>query len=158
MCRALIISLFYCCTAKGQVKYKVSHFESAVLVSGNKDSLFFKSDTINLLKIGNKSFQESQETYDLSGYFKSDYISLELRKDNSSMFFFINVDSWTISNKTGTYNWNFDEKNQTLTLFYKNKLFASFTPVLEREVEIKSNYAGRYALKTKEIILRRNPP
>lgn len=147
--RILVVGLFYSSMSNAQT-FNSKYFETSKWASNNKDSLFFKADTIKLIKL----FGESK---DIASYFEgNNFITLEFKKHKKLKLFTTQVDSWSVSSKRGKYKWGFNKKNRTLNLYFNNKLFASFIPSSEREVEIRSNYIGKPIEKTIELALQRS--
>lgn len=129
-------------------------FESTTWASSNRDSFFFKSDTVKLIKIGDKSSSASEK--DAAGYFGNhDFVTMDFKQNHELHLFLTKVDPWSIVTKEGKYLWSFDEKDRVLKLFYNNKLFATLVVVDQKEVELKSNYVDRSAKKTMEITLHK---
>lgn len=152
----LSMSLFFCAIADGQMKLSVKYFESSTWASNNKDSCFFKSDTIKIIRIvKNVSFQAS-ESKDVAGYFNgNDFITLEFGRANKLNLFVTKVESWSITKRKGKYSWDFNNKNQILSLYFNGKLFATFKSISKREVMIASQYVDQPQKTTIEIIMKR---
>ncbi|MCW3467950.1 hypothetical protein [Chitinophaga nivalis] len=153
MYRLFIIGLLCCAAvAQGQVKLQPADFAGTAWVTGNKDSTFFKSDTVRLIK----SITSKTEEIDAPGHFNgSDFVTLTFAKAHKLQLAITEVATWSVIQKKGPYKWVFHPEKQLLTLYFKDTLFASFTPLRIQATQVKSIYADHGPVATKELILVR---
>ncbi|MEO7306641.1 MAG: hypothetical protein ABIR78_08315 [Ferruginibacter sp.] len=141
-----LILFFIYSDSEGQLLLKKKKITKTQWATQYKDSLFFKSDTIRFVKVQNI------DSLNLVDYFdEKDYAVLAFYKCKKLKILIINVDFWVVNHLYGKFKWAFNEVSQTLELFYKKTQFATFSPVSERSVEIKSQYKYEKPYRTTEI-------
>jgi len=119
----------------------------------NKDSVFFKSDTIKIIKYSNQSPEWSKTDYaeceqEYLGHGK--YIELGFGKFKALNYTEIYYSSSMID-LASKYNWDF-KNDLILRILKNNKPICSLKPISLKEVEIKSRFAEQKdLLKTQEL-------
>lgn len=152
------IVIFFCITVQAQINLTAKYFEGTNWAVCNKDSSFFRSDTIRLIKLQVQGPDKTDESINIAGYFGgNDFITIEFKRANDLTFFTTKVDSWSIVKKKGDYSWGFSDRNKTLKLYFNSKVFAKFKPLLQSQTEIESNYVGGALTATTVIVLKRFP-
>lgn len=143
-----------CTIAKTQKSFIAKSFKHTTWASNNQNNSFFKSDTIKLVKLGEKYSTASKK--DAARYFKNhDFLTIEFSKKHKSTFYLTNVESWTVTEVKGKYSWKFDEKSQVLKFLYNNNPVISLIIIDQNEVEVKSNHIFIPAEVTTEIVFRK---
>jgi hypothetical protein len=145
-----LILLFFTNVIFGQTYYK-KYFEKTSWFSNNKDSNFFKSDTLRIIKHSNfgpkwspKEYAESEMKYLNHG----DFVEFGFGRHN-----IVNL-SYQYHNYMnevpgGQWSWTFDKKTNLLTIYDgENKLFFSFRPISERQIKIESRFSEQKDLLT----------
>lgn len=156
-----IYSLFYVgmfCSliAQSQIKISIKYFEGTTWAASDKDSSFFKSDTIRFVRLMVKASHNFDNSNDVAGYFSDgDFVTMEFQKTGELVFITTKVDSWSIVKKRGKYFWKFNNKHQTLRLYFNNKLFATLKPIHQKKVQIESEYTDRPPTTTVEITMKK---
>ena len=121
--------------------------------SDNKDSVFFKSDTIKLINYKNKSQKQIKDlnvesAVDEYKYFgHSIFVSLYFKK-NMNLAFTEQYWHLAASYPNGLFTWNFDKKN-IIYIYKSNKLNYKLKIIGNREIEIKLNNSE--LIKTMEL-------
>lgn len=156
ICSLFTIGILCCITVHAQIKLSAKYFEGTTWAVSNKDSSFYKSDTIRIVKLSDKSSPKTDDSKNVAGYFSdNDFITMEFKKAKGLILFTTKVDSWSIVKKKGKYVWMFLFKSQTLKLYFNNKLFAIFKPLSKSQVQIKSEYTDGPLTATAEIVMKR---
>lgn len=126
----------------------------------NIDSLFFKSDTIRLIKYSNYGPEWDKEEfaeYEMKYFNHGHYINFEFKR-------FGNFQFWETYNNYMIYvpiiiapfKWKFDKKNQVLLVFKGNDVYLKLKPLSIRHIEIESRYAEQKDLLiTTELTLKK---
>lgn len=143
----LLISTTILCGQTFNEKY----FIKTDWFSNNKDSVFFRADTLKLIKYSNfgtiltpKKYAESEIKYLNHG----DYVTLSFKKYKKIDF------SWRYDNYIGLVSggqWTrtFDKKTNELKIYNdKKELIASFKPISEKKIKIESIFLEQKNLLT----------
>jgi len=155
--KIFIVCSLYCSASNAQTIYNVNYFQATKWASYNKDSSFFKSDTIKLVKVTEHfSSLNDPNQMDLADYFGNDYVLMKFKKRKQIEFYTHQIEAWTVTTLYGKYSWDFNLQKRTLDLFFKDKLLASFIPMSEREVSVKSNFAYEPTIMSTEVTLIRS--
>lgn len=158
MCRIfniIFISFFLCSFAEGQNAFNKTYFEKTIWASLNKDSLFFKLDTIKMVKINKKLPLNDKNIMQVDAFFnENNYVTLNFKKHKKLELSSYNVRAWMRTTKVGTYNWMFKNIDKSINLFFEGKLFASFVPIYENQTWVPSSHTD-IPIQTTEITLIR---
>jgi hypothetical protein len=117
----------------------------------NKDDSFYKQDTVQIISYATKDKRENAVGY-LGG---SDYIEMFLQPKRKMKFQTFWVKSWVVEARRGEYTWRYDNKKNELKLFFNSQLFAHFSLIDAKPIEIDSKYASDSAIKTFKVIMNR---
>ena len=117
----------------------------------NKDDSFYKQETIQIISYSTKDQREDAAKY-LDG---SDYIEMFLQGKHKMKFQTVLVKPWVVETKKGVYTWQYYKKKNELKLFFNNRVFAHFSVVDIKPVEIKSKYTRDSTIKTFKVIMNR---
>jgi len=115
-------------------------FQSTEWASYNKDSAFFKLDTVQLLRIYSKGDGLMSDTLNVARFFETDFVNMTFNDSANMIFNFTILDDWITKTVHGTYNWNYDRKRNILSLYFKGKLFSQFAPLYTRQVSVPSRF------------------
>jgi hypothetical protein len=138
-----------------------AYFTNTNWFSNNKDSAFFKADTIRLVKYSNlapdfqtrgkKEYAEWETKYLGHG----DFVQIGLNRHKE--LHFTEMHSNSMSNVWGEpLTWLFDENTILLKLFdTKHKVISSFQPVSKKQMHIESRFSEQKDLLTTELTLVR---
>ena len=144
------VTTLICLVGYSQVTIKKDYLIKTQWASKDNDSLFFKLDTIQLVKLN------SIDSSNLATYFNgNDYITIKLNKGGKMQLSTHQVKIWSVTTRYGRYKWAFDQTKQVLSLFLNKKRFASFRPISQRQVEVPSKYSDYPPFRTNEISLKR---
>ncbi len=120
----------------------------------NIDSLFFKSDTIRLIKHSNKGPEWAKDEYAESQilYLKhGDYLNFRFKM-------FGNFEYWETSKNyinivpIANFTWKFDKRKQSVIVFKNKVLFFELKPISIKEIKLESRFAEQKdLLKTIEV-------
>ncbi|PWU02600.1 MAG: hypothetical protein C5B52_05105 [Bacteroidetes bacterium] len=142
--------------AQSQIKYLKQNFEYTRWATVNHDSLFFKSDTVRLLRLDNDVSPTNSDSMDLAGFYgNKDFMFIFFNNANEFQPSAVIVESWSIIRKKGNFLWNFNRSKQVLTLNFNNKICLKYKPILEKGVKIKSSYVGHAPFQSTELLLKR---
>jgi|GEM_PF-1280277 len=155
----ILVCLFLAFLATGQTLRK-KDFVNTEWFSNNLDSLFYKTDTVKLIKYSNiapknrgfHGYAESEFKFLKHGY----YIQLQFNKAGSMDFWDIKYEMAATYYK-GATTWTFDNNENVLLIFRFGKLEFKLKPILVKEVELESKYADTNSqIKTIEVIMLKN--
>jgi hypothetical protein len=153
----LLISLYPFFKIHAQ-KLNKKYFENSKWASFNKDQLFYKLDTIKLVRIVENKFIIDSKFMNVADYFEdNDYVTLEFFKRDSLSVYATLIESWSIYTIKGEYKWKFNPKEKTLDLLLNGKVFMVLFPIpgSERKLKLKSQIAGNPDIATVEITLKK---
>lgn len=128
--------------------------------SDNKDSLFFKKDTIRLVKYPPK-LQKRYNKYDIQyneceyKYLNHlEYIKLEFKKNGNLN---LTQKNWHlgIGYPEGMFTWDFRKKEGIISIYKLKKLKDKFKILNTKEIEIDSKHLNNTPLKTTELTMIR---
>ena len=137
---------------------KAQDFKSTKWASSNRDSAFYKADTIRLLKLTRDASELSKIDYleDLPDYYNgSDFIVIEFKKKSRLKLSTILVDSWLVQTKKGEYRWSYNKKEGVIRLFLNDQSIGKFKIGHQSKTHVKSRLSGQSAIITDEIALVR---
>ena len=152
----LIAICLFCYSNSYAQSFNAKYFESTMWASAARDSIFFKADTIKLVKVIEDTYFINGKAMAVEDYFHNyNYFVLKLLKKNKLKFSEFLIEEWLISTSPEANKWEYNIRTKSLDLFKNGKLFASFIPIPKSQVivEIKSSYNGDPKLKTVEISL-----
>lgn len=128
--------------------------------SDNKDSVFFKRDTIKLIKYTQKSQQQfnkydiqfDEREYDYLGHLE--YVTLGFMKARNFSF---TQKNWSlgIGYAEGLLFWSYDDKNCILSIYKRKNLIHRFKVLNWNEIDITSNKNKNEKIKSIELTLLR---
>ncbi len=119
--------------------------------SNNKDSAFYKLDTLEFIKYSNFGppwAAKEHAEYEMKYLNHGDFVVLGFRRHGKLNF------SWRYKNSMGVipggqWTWTFDSKTNQLKIYEDKKVVAGvFRPVSERQVKIESRFAEQKGLLT----------
>lgn len=155
-CSLLVIAMFLCTVVEAQINLTTKYFEGTSWAVSNKDSSFFKSDTIRIVKLPRRALDKTDDSINIAAYFdNNDFITIQFKRANELTLFTTKVDSWSIIRKKGIYVWTFSAGRQTLSFYFNGKLLAKYKPIIQSQEEVKSNYTGGAVKATMLIVLKR---
>lgn len=137
--------------------FSKKYFIKTSWFSNNKDSAFYKEDTIRLIKYINPSPEWTKEgyaEYEMKYLSHGDYIQIGFNKFNQLIL------TGRRNNYIGIVydrksSWMFRKKNGQLTICLNNSI-SSFVPIKEQSTKIESKFAEqKEMLTTTELILVR---
>ena len=132
-------------------------FDNTRWFSENRDSMFFKADTIKWIQNINPApnwttEKNAEKDY---GYLNSwEHVQFEL-KHNNIMILIKKYGSSATVYASETWQWNYNKKRKVVEIYFKEKLIASFKPISQREIKIESKFSGSKPLTTHELTLTR---
>lgn len=157
--KSLLITItifFIYLTVSGQ-KFNKNYFIKSSWFTTNKDSFFYKSDTISFIKYCNKGPEWAKNEfaeYELKYLKTGNYI--EIRFGKHRKLDFSEIFNNYIYQVGLNWNWIFNKNKGTLDLFLEGKFYSSFLPIVENEIKVPSKYAEqKELLTTKELKLVR---
>ena len=151
-----VFYIFFHFPGSCQYSCNQNYFKNTIWASGFGDSSFFKLDTVKLIMIKGDLNLNDEDNLDITDHFmNSDFLKLEFASENKMKLSITNVTDWTVSHKNLNYNWYFNKKKCTLSLYHDSKIFALFVPLFENKVEIKSSYSNKKPINSTELILKR---
>lgn len=142
--------VFVFCVVSLGCQNKLFHSGSSWFAE-NKDESFYRLDTIQLIAYVTKYQKENAEKY-LGG---SDYVQMFLQSKHKMKFQTVLVKPWVVETKKGVYTWKYDKRKNELKLFFNSRLFAHFSVVDIKPLEIESKYGADSTSKTFKVILNR---
>ncbi len=151
-----IFTLLLTFNVKSQV-FSKNDFANTEWFTNNYDSLFFKSDTVTLIKYSNlisnnlgfNEYAESEQKLLNHGY----YIHLQFCKNGIMNFWVISYEKSSKS-KFGERTWSFNKKNNTLEIKRNKIIEFELRPLSKIEIELESQYAKeKNSIKTMKIVL-----
>jgi len=150
---------FLHCSISTAQPFSKKYFELTKWASNNTDSLFFKSDTVRLVKIIDDTYLTDGKSMDVDEYFgDANYLMLEFAKQNKLVLTTTNRNAEYIRKLRGSYTWDFNTSKKILYLYLNKKLLASFILIShsQRRVNIRGKYMDKPKVETIEISLKRN--
>jgi hypothetical protein len=91
---------------------------------------------------------------DLANFYHGhNYFSFSLKRWGKMKFHLHNIKSWSLVSKVGKYSWKFNDETQTLSLFFKKKIFVSFIVKGVSDIGVQSLYAEAVPIRTKELLV-----
>ena len=152
----IIFSVLLTLNVRSQI-FSKNDFANTEWFTNNYDSLFFKSDTVALIKYSNlisdnlgfKEYSESEQKIFNHGY----YIHLQFYKNGQMNFWVVSYEKNSKS-KVGERTWGFNKKTNALEIKRNKVIEFELTPLSKNEIELKSQYAKeKDSIKTIKIIL-----
>ena len=146
----------FCCSNSNAQSFNAKYFESTMWASAARDSIFFKADTIKLVKVVKDTYFINGKAMAVEDYFYNyNYFVLKFLKKKRLIFSEALIEEWMIKTRLEDTKWEYNIKSKSLDLFKNGKLLSSFIPIPKSEVivKIKSKYNGDPYLKTVEISL-----
>ncbi|MGC4100492.1 hypothetical protein [Ferruginibacter sp.] len=147
----LLLLTLNCFTSKGQVGFNKKYFENTAWASKNSDSLFFKADTITIIKTTGRLNSPGMKEY----FKNSNFVTFNPGKAGRMKFFMHYEHERVTITLIGTYKWNFDKASQVLNLFYNDVSIGCFVAISETATVIPSVSIGVPDLKTTAVLLKR---
>lgn len=139
--------------------FNEKHFTSTDWFSDNKDSAFYKLDTLKFIKYSNYGPQwaaQKHAEYEMKYLNHGDFVVLGFKKHGKFNF------SWRYNNSmvvvpAGQWTWTFDSQTNQLKIYDNKKVVVGvFRPVSQRPVKIESVFAEQKdLLSTTELTLIR---
>lgn len=136
--------------------FNKKYFNKTVWFADNKDSAFYKQDTIRLIKYSNRDleaksieFKENPKAYLKHG----EYITLAFRKKDNHLDFLERTEkglSQSVTYQEGG-NWKWNSNGQLLELYNRDSQISALKPLDERKVKIDERYYTQETLTTTEI-------
>jgi hypothetical protein len=136
--------------------FDANYFKKTSWFSDNKDSAFYKSDTVRFIQYSNfgpAEFSKEHAEYEMKYLGHGDFVKFSFLKQRKMQL------SERLNNsigivKSGMWSWTFE--NNTLHMYNERKLICSFRPISEKIIKIESRFAKQEELlTTKEIVLVR---
>jgi len=123
-------------------------FKKRTWFCSNKDSIFFKSDTIQLIKYSNliKKDKHSEDYEESTSFYDVESIQLYFLQNKYMNFYKRDFHMYSLK----LYKWIFNKKDSILTLKDKNKIDYSFKIISFKDLEFE-NKGQKFT--TKEMIL-----
>jgi len=152
----IIFNVLLTSYVKSQI-FSKNDFTNTEWFTNNYDSLFFKSDTVTLIKYSNlnsnnlgfNEHSESEQKFLNHGY----YIHLQFCKNGQMNFWVISYEKCSKS-IIGERTWSFNKKNNALEIKRNKIIEFELTPLSKNEIELESQYAKeKNAIKTIKITL-----
>jgi hypothetical protein len=152
----IIFSVLLTFNVKSQI-FSKNDFANTEWFTNNYDSLFFKSDTVALIKYSNlisdnlsfNEYSESEQKFLNHGY----YIHLQFYKNGQMNFWVISYEKSSKS-KVGERTWKFNKEKNALEIKNNKIIEFELTPLSKNEIELESQYAKeKNTIKTMKIIL-----
>lgn len=145
----------FCINAQTFSKKQIKNTE---WFTDNKDSIFYKRDTIKLIKYSQKSQQQfsklqiqyDESEYDYLGHFE--YVKLGFKKGKNLNFIQINW-SQGISYAKGVLFWKYDKNNTIISIYEDKELKYRFKILNLREINLVSKKNKNEAIKSTELTL-----
>ncbi|MES2284105.1 MAG: hypothetical protein V4547_00370 [Bacteroidota bacterium] len=136
--------------------FNKKYFSNTDWFSNNRDSIFFKADTLKFIKYSNlapklalrqssrKEYAESEMNYLSSGNY------VEYGFERHKMLYFCEITNNYMCAVAGleTWKWKFEKKTNLLNFYYNDKLFSTFRFISEKQINIESKYAEQKDLLT----------
>ena len=122
----------------------------------NGDSLFFKSDTLRMIKLAKRQSKQSRNiAVNLADYYKTDFVLINFVSKKKAHISYVSINSWLMSRRKGSYTWKFNDGDQVLGLYYNRQpvLVAKIAGV--ESIVVPSNIAGDVPFAVEELILIR---
>jgi hypothetical protein len=142
---AILLTVILAFQLKAQVLTRKT-FAKTEWFSDNADSLFYKSDTIRLIKYTNlisKEFGYNQYSESENVYLKNRvYVHLNFYKNGMMDFWNIKYD-WSTKSKKGERTWRINKKGNELIISRNNLIEYKLKLITARELEILSGYEYR---------------
>ncbi|RZK02465.1 MAG: hypothetical protein EOO46_18545 [Flavobacterium sp.] len=160
MIKLHIIFLCICFVTKGQ-EFKKSHLTNTEWFANNKDSAYFKNDTIKLIRYIHKSeqqFKNAQTEYDESEYkYLNHLVYVRLGfKSNTNFTFTEHNWSFATGRPDGKLIWDFDRKRRMIMIYENQAILQKFKVISFGEIELESDKTNQI-LKSEELIIVKIP-
>jgi hypothetical protein len=154
ICSLLAFLVFKSFNIKAQV-FTRKYFEKTKWASKSNDSLFFKADTVKLVKTVEDTYFINGQGMNVPRYFNSDYVQLEFYKNKKLKLSTVKLEEWVIGTFVGEYKWVYQKPKRTLNLYLNGILLCSFViiPNSAKKISIPSLYAKQPSIETIEISL-----
>jgi len=160
MLKVIFFSICLLSTTLFGQTFSKKYFASTDWFSSNKDSCFYKKDTLKIIKHSVVAPNWASELQN-----RKEYAEFELKYLNTGDFVEFGFSnnrnmhlSWRHSNYINTvpggqWTWSFDEKTNILSFYdHEKKLVFSFQPISEKQIQIESRFAEhKELLKTIEL-------
>ncbi|MBC9914602.1 hypothetical protein [Chitinophaga varians] len=146
MYRLLLIVVLFSMKVSAQMKWKPSSRESSIWIGDNTDSLFFRGDTVSLIKA-----PATTDNYMI----RHDFVTLVFGKAGALDISATKVSTWSVTKRKGLYTWQFDPQRQLLTIFFNGGKWAVFRLVSEMPVRLESCYVNEPEITTTKITMKR---
>lgn len=159
MNKLILISFVVCFSLNlNAQKFRKSDFIKTDWFTDNKDSLFFKSDTIRLIQHTNYGPEWDKARY-------AEYEMMYLNHGNYLNFSFKKnrlFEYWETYNNNiniffqAWFTWELNKREQVITVLMDGKVYFKLRPVSKRQIKIKSRYAvQKELLETTELTVIR---
>ncbi|PHR46998.1 MAG: hypothetical protein COA32_08735 [Fluviicola sp.] len=150
----IIITLVFFINVSGQT-FSKKDFVKTDWFTENNDSLFFVSDTIQLIQYtnyGSESAKGQYAEYEMKYFDHGDYLKFSFKRFGQFKY-------------RGTYNnyknfvpiaeftWKFDKRKQVLKVFKEKQLQFKLKPISNEQIKIESRFAGQDLLTTNKLTL-----
>ena len=155
----IIALLLLSSLVKAQSFFNTKFFKKSKWATVDKDSAFFKADTLKLIKIIDDTYLTDGKSMDVDDYFKdSNYIIVEFSDAKELKLFSANRNYEYIKILKGQYHWQLNKQKKIMHLYLGEKLLISFVFLSgsKRDVEVQGKYMDKQKTKTIEITLLRN--
>ena len=155
MRRFVIFVVFILCSfaIRGQAEVNLANTK---WFSPSTDSSFYKSDTVTLINYSSYHSGKSQILENASEYTQGGhYLELTFKTGGVLELSNVSVPNWTVSKKTGNYNWKYDKSTKLLSLYFNKTKFLCLHVLTEKFVEVKNTYIDPAKVRTREILFTR---
>jgi hypothetical protein len=146
--RLFIFLIFWITILKGQ-SFNKKYFTETNWFSNNKDSAFYKADTVHFIKYSNKAPEWSSDQFaedEIKYLTHGDFVKISFEKNNK-LFLAGRQNNFQII-RSGKWTWNYDSKSHTICIYCNDIIVSSFMPIAEREIKIESGFAKPEGLLT----------
>ncbi|WP_339839607.1 hypothetical protein, partial [uncultured Flavobacterium sp.] len=152
----LLILTFQSCFIFAQ-KFEKKYFVKTAWFVNNKDSIFYKSDTLKLIKHVNLGPEWSGKEYsenEMEYFGHGDFVEIKFERHSNLHF------NWRVGNShfiipTLPWKWKYKKDDQTIEIRDdKDILILKCQPIFEKQIEITSRY-DKNIMKTVELTVVR---
>ena len=152
----LVFLIFKNSDIKAQV-FSKKYFEETKWASKSNDSLFFKADTVKLVKTVEDTYFINGQGMNIPRYFYSDFVQLEFYKNKKLKLSTVKLEEWLVGTFEGEYKWEYHKLKFSLDLYLNGIVLSSFViiPNSEKKIFLPSLYANQPSIETIEISLLR---
>jgi hypothetical protein len=152
-----ILFIIASCNSSTKTQLTEEFFSKSAWFASNKDSLFFKGDTVSLVQYLHTSGPNEFFIEDEADYFdSSEIVRLVLWPNHDLRFSIYNPKHSSLSRVSEICTWKYNSLKSSLEFYRDGKMFYCFKPLSMKGIKVKAmKMDGGTALDTKLLYAKR---